>query len=387
MAGGTTLLLQLLALAAATKPSQQATSGPQAQSTQYMYTLDDGRLPRSTGSTEARRQHDAVVTSTPPAAWEDTPLKVIILAGQSNMEGQAERDSTYGHMCKEQLPGQLPVCCWEKNVTGCCPDSHSHGQTHRCAHYNHSAGHNHQPGEDPCPHDAVQGPTNDRCYKNGTLRYQTLDPRTAAEFGQAWDNEASDWRVLDDVLIWFNEGSGCWTGPNQTCRSGENATQHPCPKSYCQTRNASASNFCNSSYLLGGCGRWGGMAPRYGAFRGHGPELGFAYALRNDPDFKATDEQILLLKVAYGGTSLAGDWRPPSSTLNNKTAGEGTVGSDYLAMVNYVHTVLAPESLAMYFPNLKKRPSTQIVGFGWWQGWQDVRSPNSSMRALYNNAF
>ena len=40
-------------------------------------------------------------------------------------------------------------------------------------------------------------------------------------------------------------------------------------------------------------------------------------------------------------------------------------------MVNYVHTVLKPENLALYFPTMKKRPSTQIVGFGWWQGWQD----------------
>ena len=52
------------------------------------------------------------------AAWEDTPLKVIILAGQSNMEEQAERDTEWGSMCKEQLPGQPPVCCWDKNVSG-----------------------------------------------------------------------------------------------------------------------------------------------------------------------------------------------------------------------------------------------------------------------------
>jgi hypothetical protein len=247
------------------------------------------------------------------------------------------------------------------------PDTHSHGQAHRCAYHNASAGHH----GDPCPHDAVQGPTNDRCYKNGTLRYQTLDPRTAPDMGQAWDSTTSDWRVLDDVLIWFNEGSGCWTSPTQTCRAGENSTQHPCPKSYCQSENASKQSFCNSSYLLGGCGRWGGMAPHFGAFRGHGPEVGFAYALRNDPDFKAKDEQTLLLKVAYGGTSLAGPWRPPSSTLNNKTAHQGTVGSDYLNMVRFVHTVLKPENLALYFPTMKKRPSTQIVGFGWWQGWQD----------------
>lgn len=75
------------------------------------------------------------------------------------------------------------------------------------------------------------------------------------------------------------------------------------------------------------------MSPRYGAYAGHGPELGFAYALHNDPAFKQPDEQILIVKVAYGGTSLAGPWRPPSSTINNKTAAHGIVGGDYLQMV------------------------------------------------------
>jgi hypothetical protein len=48
------------------------------------------------------------------------PLKVIILAGQSNMEGQAEVDMRAGKACAAQLPGTPPVCCADKNVTGCC---------------------------------------------------------------------------------------------------------------------------------------------------------------------------------------------------------------------------------------------------------------------------
>ena len=43
--------------------------------------------------------------------------------------------------------------------------------------------------------------------------------------------------------------------------------------------------------------RWGGLSPHYGAYKGHGPEVGFAYTLHNDPQFKPKDEQILLIKV------------------------------------------------------------------------------------------
>ena len=39
--------------------------------------------------------------------------------------------------------------------------------------------------------------------------------------------------------------------------------------------------------------------------------------------------------------------------------------------VRYVRTVLTPANLAMYFPDLLPRPSHSIVGFAWWQGWND----------------
>ena len=136
------------------------------------------------------------------AGWEGTPLKVFVLAGQSNMEGQAEVVSSFGKACPEQLPGMVPVCCSAKNVSGCCPDRAdraSRGATLRCVPHQQP-----QPPNttmDPCPHDPVQGPTNDACYKNGTLRYQTLDPRTRAEFAQCRDNASDSWRILEEIKV------------------------------------------------------------------------------------------------------------------------------------------------------------------------------------------
>ena len=54
-----------------------------------------------------------------------------------------------------------------------------------------------------------------------------------------------------------------------------------------------------------------------------GPELGIGWVLG---DF--LDEQVLLVKVAVGGTSLAQNWRPPSAG--------GEVGGWYTAMVTGV---------------------------------------------------
>lgn len=310
-----------------------------------------------------------------PASWEATPLKVFVLAGQSNCEGQAEVDSAWGRACPEQHPGMAPVCCSQANVSGCCPDRVQRGTLFRCV--------PHQPGGvrppnttmDPCPHDAVQGPTNDACFKNGTLKYMTLDPRTRAEFAQCWDNTTDSWTVLKDVKVWDQEGSGCWESLGKTCAAEDNVTQpfQMCPKGYCNPFRAGGATRCNSSYLLGGCGSWGSLSPHWGAGGATtetpliGPEYAFGFALHNDGQFKAKDEQVLLIKVSYGGTELMTDWRPPLSV--NETG--GSVGPDYKAMLRYVRTVLEPQNLALYFADLRPRPSHKILGFAWWQGWND----------------
>lgn len=225
-------------------------------------------------------------------------LKVVILAGQSNMEGQAEVDMKYGKACPQQLAGHPPVCCSAENVTGCCPDTHSHGTSYPCRPYNSSA--SSRANMDPCPHDPIQGPTNDVCFINGTLVYQLKDPRTALEFAKCFDATAgfnastgvpNSWTVLDRVKIWQNEGVG------ELNHEATPATS-VCPKGYCpwqvdpvpsprsppallllnchqrfhlvevgacrtvpdpQNKSRQIEQPCSPTLPLGGCGAWGNM--------------------------------------------------------------------------------------------------------------------------------
>lgn len=95
-----------------------------------------------------------------------------------------------------------------------------------------------------------------------------------------------------------------------------------------------------------------------GGFAGKGsigPELGFGWSVGN-----YLDEQVLLIKFGWGGTSLAGPWRPPSSG--------GTVGDCYKNMVKAVKEQL--ENLKKDYPKYDGK-GYEIVGFGWHQGWND----------------
>ncbi len=86
-----------------------------------------------------------------------------------------------------------------------------------------------------------------------------------------------------------------------------------------------------------------------------GPELGFGNVLG---DYYG--EQVLLIKTAWGGKSLAVDFRPPSSG--------GTVGPYYNKMLTSVNNVL--DNLATEFPGYSGQ-GYELVGFGWHQGWND----------------
>jgi Carbohydrate esterase, sialic acid-specific acetylesterase len=86
-----------------------------------------------------------------------------------------------------------------------------------------------------------------------------------------------------------------------------------------------------------------------------GPELGFGKVVGD-----AYEEQILLIKLAWGGKSLAKDFRPPSSG--------GEVGPYYKEIVKQVPEVLA--NLKTLFPSYDGR-GYEIAGFGWHQGWND----------------
>lgn len=87
-----------------------------------------------------------------------------------------------------------------------------------------------------------------------------------------------------------------------------------------------------------------------------GPEYGFGVVLGSQ-----LADQVLLIKIAWGGKSLIGDFRPPSSG--------GTVGPFYTQVVERVHYVL--DNLAAEFPAYKGG-GYELAGFGWHQGWNDI---------------
>jgi alpha-galactosidase len=103
-------------------------------------------------------------------------------------------------------------------------------------------------------------------------------------------------------------------------------------------------------------GRTGGLTVGYSP-KGDaiGPELQFGHGVGD-----AIDAPVLLIKTAWGGKSLAKDFRPPSAG--------GEVGPSYTAMMAHVKEVLA--GLKTLFPRYDGQ-GYEIAGFGWHQGWND----------------
>jgi alpha-galactosidase len=112
--------------------------------------------------------------------------------------------------------------------------------------------------------------------------------------------------------------------------------------------------------------RKGGLTIAYGARDDRiGPELQFGHVVGDH-----YDEQVLLLKVAWGGKSLAKDFRPPSSG--------GEVGPYYKELFQHVRDVLA--NLKTHFPQYAGQ-GYEVIGFGWHQGWND------RVNQAYNDAY
>jgi hypothetical protein len=103
-------------------------------------------------------------------------------------------------------------------------------------------------------------------------------------------------------------------------------------------------------------GRKGKLAPGFGARKSTiGPELGFGHAVGD-----ASSSPVLLIKTAWGGKSLAKDFRPPSSG--------GETGPFYIEMLKRVNNVI--KEADNYFPEFKGR-GFKISRFAWHQGWND----------------
>lgn len=103
-------------------------------------------------------------------------------------------------------------------------------------------------------------------------------------------------------------------------------------------------------------GRTGGLSVGYGARPNQiGPEFQFGHVVGD-----ALTNEVLLIKTAWGGKSLAVDFRPPSSG--------GTVGPYYLKMIEQIKSVLknVPSDLPGY-----RGQKVHFAGFVWHQGWND----------------
>ena len=106
----------------------------------------------------------------------------------------------------------------------------------------------------------------------------------------------------------------------------------------------------------------GGLTIGYTGYLGKhhiGPELQFGHVIGNH-----LDNQVLLVKTAWGGKSLYQDFRPPSSG--------GEVGPYYTRMLGEVHEALA--DIKKYFPDYDGG-GYKIAGFVWFQGWNDMCTP------------
>jgi hypothetical protein len=115
-----------------------------------------------------------------------------------------------------------------------------------------------------------------------------------------------------------------------------------------------------------------------------GPELLFGHFMGDY--FQSADKasQVLLIKVSWGGRSLAANFRPPSagelplaSYPENQRknmeesikSGKLKVGDDYRTMIAETRAVLS--DLKTHFPAYAGQ-GYEIAGFVWFQGWNDM---------------
>jgi alpha-galactosidase len=140
----------------------------------------------------------------------------------------------------------------------------------------------------------------------GSLQWLTKNPFTKDKYSHL-KTDTGAWAQHDDVLIWFFD-------------------------------------------------RKGPLKPGYGSNENKiGPELGFGWTVGD-----AFEEPVLLIKLGWGGKSLAEDFRPPGL--------EGDTGPYYTQVVEQTKEIV--NTADQLFPELKGK-ALELTGFGWHQGWND----------------
>jgi len=106
----------------------------------------------------------------------------------------------------------------------------------------------------------------------------------------------------------------------------------------------------------------------------HGPlSLGYTkFASNSGPEYpfgisfeRMVDGPVLLIKCAWGGKSLQGDFRPPS--LNTR---ENPTGPYWELSMEHIHKVLADPG--KYHPDYDPKVGYELSGLVWFQGWNDA---------------
>jgi len=143
--------------------------------------------------------------------------------------------------------------------------------------------------------------------------------------------------------------------------------------------------------------RKGNLTVGFGSPKRFGPEWEFGNTVGNH-----YDEQVLIIKTAWGGKSLFRDFRPPSSGLPSedvlkqllerarkrrpKTTLEdvkASFGKYYRMMIAEVNNTLG--NLKTHFPSYQGQ-GYQIAGFVWFQGWNDMINPRYTAEYTENMA-
>ncbi|MBN1422694.1 MAG: hypothetical protein JXP34_28215 [Planctomycetes bacterium] len=101
--------------------------------------------------------------------------------------------------------------------------------------------------------------------------------------------------------------------------------------------------------------------------RTFGPELAFGHVMGY-----YHDEQVLLIKTAQGNRALGWDFRPPSSGRTDEPEADKWEGLEYRLMIEGVRKTL--DQIDRIVPGYAGQ-GYEIAGFVWWQGHKDGGSP------------
>jgi alpha-galactosidase len=108
------------------------------------------------------------------------------------------------------------------------------------------------------------------------------------------------------------------------------------------------------------------LSPTSNNGKSTGPELGFGCVMGT-----FHDEQVLLIKTAQGNRSLGFDFRLPSSGKTDRAGADQWEGLEYRLMIEGVHKSL--DQIDKLVPGYQGQ-GYEIAGFGWFQGHKDSGS-------------